>query len=90
MHFLKDPLPDHIVQICLHILKHKIQVFQVLCLDGLLQLDDIVVRELAQNAHFPVSSLSVCCVLEGIENLFQGINFLCGFLLDFPDVPIGP
>lgn len=89
VHLFQNALGDHVVQVRLHVLEHQVDVFAVLGLDSLLQLYDVVVVQLPQDAHLPVGSLGVRGVLECVENLLQGTYRFIGLVLHLPNMAVG-
>lgn len=89
VHLLENTLAYDVMQICLHILKYEIDILTIICFDGFLELDDVVVIQLLEYADFPVCALCVSAVLEGIEDLLQGQHLFVRAILHFPDVAVG-
>jgi hypothetical protein len=56
---LENALPYHIVQVGLHVLKYQIDIFVVLCLECLVQFNDVRVINLSQYLYFSVGSLCI-------------------------------
>ena len=77
------------MQVRLHELEHQVQVTSVLRFYRPLQLHHVLVIQLVQDRHFPVSTLRVDVVLEGIENLFERVLAAASFVEHFPDVAVG-
>jgi hypothetical protein len=88
MHLFQDALRNYVVQVGLHVLEHQVDILPVLGLYALLELYDVVVVQLPQDADLAVGALGVCGMLESVEDLFEGVDALVGLLLDFPDVPV--
>lgn len=89
VHVLEDPLRDDVVQVCLHVLKKQINVLVVLRANGIVELDDIGVVQLAQDLYLAVGALRVGGVLESIEYLLQRQHATRPLLFHLPDVAVG-
>ena len=89
MPLLKNLFPDKRIQIGLNKFEDKVEVFIVLGPDAFVELDNILVIELGEDDQLPIGSLSICGILEGIEDLFEG-NGSSGASIDgSPDKAIG-
>jgi len=79
------------MQVGFHVFKYQIDVSVIFCLQDIQQSDNILmVVDLLQEHDFAKRSLSICCVLERVKDLFQG-NDIAGLLVDrFPNNPICP
>ena len=89
VHVLEDPLRDDVVEIRLHVLKKQIDVLVILRANGIVELDDIGVVQLAQDLYLAVGALRVGGVLEGVEYLLQRQHATRSLLFHLPDVTVG-
>ncbi len=87
---LKNVLADHTMQVDLHIFEHQIDIFVVICLYDVVQLDYVLVVELLQEHYLSVGTLGVSRVLERIENLLEGQDLPRLFILNLPDMSVCP
>lgn len=72
VNFFEDFCTNDRVEICLHVVEDEVDVFVVVGLQDVHQLDDILMAiQLLQKHDFSESSLSICSILEGIEDLLQ-------------------
>ena len=56
--------------------------------DGL-EPDNVRVVQLVEHCHFAVGPLGVDLILEGVEDLLEGVLLASVFVDYFPDVPVG-
>ena len=82
-------LSNRIVEIRFDKFENQIQIFVILSLEYVMELDDIIVFELRKEHDFAVGTLSVSGVLESIENLFKRKYLSSFFIWDLPDVSVG-
>ena len=81
---------DHSMQIRLHEVENKVDVFIIFRSDDIEQFDDVFMPvKLLQEHYFSKCPLGICGILESIENLLQGANSLGLFVDHFPHNPIG-
>lgn len=87
---LEDACPDDGVEVCFHEVEYHVEVFVIFCFDDVLELDDVFMPvQLVEELHFPECSLSICCVMKGIENLLQSDDLLGLLVLCLPDDAVG-
>jgi hypothetical protein len=87
---LEDVLSDHTVQVHLHELEHKVNVFIIICPNHVYQLYDVLMVKLLEEDDFAVGALSICSVLKGVKDLLQSECLVCLSITDLPDMAIGP
>lgn len=86
VNFLQNTCPDYNVQVCLHKIKHEIEVLIILGFDYVDQSNYIIVAiELLKKHDLSECSLGICGIVKGIENLFQGDNTFQSSIDCFPD-----
>lgn len=90
MDVFQDAFGDDVVEVGLHVLEEQVDVLVVVGSDCLMQANDIRVVQLFQDFDLSVGALGVSSVLEGVEYFFEGEDSFGGFLLNLPDMPVGP
>ena len=86
MNIFKNFGSNDSMQISLHEIKNKIDVFVILCSDEILQTNDVrVAIQLAQENNLAESPLGVSCILKSIEYLLDSNNIFSLLVNCFPD-----
>lgn len=83
-------LSNESMEIDIHMLEEKVDIFVISGSDGLLEIDDIAVFQLPQEHDLSVGPLGICGIREGIEIFLQGLYCFCLPVDDFPHVPVCP
>lgn len=75
MYFLKYPCPYHNMEISFHKIKHQVKIFIILGFDDVEESYDVIVTvELLQKHDFAECSLSISCIMKGVEYFFEGYD----------------
>ena len=77
------------MEVCFHELKDKVEIFIIFGFKDAVKFDDVGVVEFVEDGDFPVGSLGVDFVVEGIEYFFECVLVFVKFVEDFPDVAVG-
>ena len=74
------------MQISIHEVEDQVNITVVLCPNHILQPNNVLMTsQFLQKYDFTESSLSICCVLEGIEVLLECHNLLGALIYRLPD-----
>lgn len=86
---LQDVGSDHSMQVCIHEIKHKVNISVVFCSNYILQPDDVFVAgQLLEENDLSESPLRIGSILKGVEVFLKG-NDVLGLLVDcFPHYTI--
>ena len=90
VNIFEDVFGYDVVEVSFYELEDQIHIFIIISFDGFVQFDDVGVLDLTQDFDLSVGALGISGVLEGIEDLFQGVCFFGVFFLDFPDMAVCP
>ena len=80
---------DYSMQVCVHEIKHKVNIAVILCANYILEADNVLMaRQLLQKDDFAEGTLCVGRILEGIKVLLESDNILGAFVNSLPDYTI--
>lgn len=72
-----------------HKLKNQVNVIVIFSLQHVQQSNYILMMQILQKHNLTISSLCICCILEGIKNLLQCNSLTCLFICSLPYNTIG-
>lgn len=86
----EDVLPDHPVEIGIHVLEYHIHILLVVRPEDVSHFDDVLVVELLQIANLPEGPLGISGMLECVEYFLERDYFVGLLVTRFPNMAIGP
>jgi hypothetical protein len=87
---LQNAFVNRVVKICLHVLKHQVNIPMIFCDEDLMELNNVLMKDFFENGDLSEGPLSIGSVLESFKYFFECVGLFVGFVHDFPYMTVGP